>query len=75
MGMGLGRPTETEKVVEEGGMGKLDIGWLNSRSGRVGRDMEAELWERARKFLEEVDGGKANGEEEKQDMGKDEEMS
>ncbi|PBP16263.1 hypothetical protein BUE80_DR013059 [Diplocarpon rosae] len=33
-------------------LGKLDIGWLNSRSGRVGRDMEAELWERARMFLE-----------------------
>ncbi|TVY60907.1 hypothetical protein LSUE1_G008147, partial [Lachnellula suecica] len=33
-----------EGVVAEGGMGKLDIGWLNSRSGRVERDMEAELW-------------------------------
>jgi hypothetical protein len=38
-------------------MGKLDIGWLNSRSGRVGRDMEAELWERAREFLEGVENG------------------
>jgi hypothetical protein len=38
-------------------MGKLDIGWLNSRSGRVGRDMEAELWERARGFLEGVENG------------------
>jgi hypothetical protein len=41
-----------EGSVVEGGMGKLDIGWLNSRSGRVERDMEAELWERARVFLE-----------------------
>lgn len=37
-----------------GGIGKLDIGWLNSRSGRVGRDMEAELWAEAKGFLEKV---------------------
>lgn len=30
----------------------LDVGWLNSRSGKVGRDMEAELWAKARQFLE-----------------------
>jgi hypothetical protein len=36
----------------DGGTGKLDIGWLNSRSGRVERDNEAKLWARARKFLE-----------------------
>lgn len=34
---------------------QLDIGWLNSRSGRVGRDMEAELWAKARKFLESLE--------------------
>jgi hypothetical protein len=39
-------------------MGKLDIGWLNSRSGRVGRDMEA------RGFLE----GLENGTGEKMDL-------
>lgn len=44
----------------EGGMGKLDIGWLNSRSGQVGRDMEAELWEKAKVFLEGVEA-KASG--------------
>jgi hypothetical protein len=43
------------------GMGKLDIGWLNSRSGRVGRDMEAELWERAKGFLEQLEEGKTSG--------------
>jgi hypothetical protein len=30
----------------------LDVGWLNSRSGKVGRDMEAELWKQARECLE-----------------------
>jgi hypothetical protein len=45
----------------EGGMGKLDIGWLNSRSGRVDRDMEAELWEKARIFLEDTQSVGNNG--------------
>ncbi len=49
-----GEKTEKES---EGRAGKLDIGWLNSRSGKVGRDYEAELWEKARGFLE---GAKSN---------------
>jgi len=47
-----------EAAASEGGMGKLDIGWLNSRSGRVERDMEGELWEKAKKFLEGEKGDK-----------------
>jgi hypothetical protein len=39
----------------------LDIGWLNSRSGKVGRDMEAELWAKARAFLEALEAKKNNG--------------
>ncbi|EPE32434.1 hypothetical protein GLAREA_07567 [Glarea lozoyensis ATCC 20868] len=53
--------TATEAQHIEGGMGKLDIGWLNSRSGRVDRDMEAELWEKARHFLQETQSGTSNG--------------
>jgi len=62
-GMSMGGKDKEEVSVGEGGMGKLDIGWLNSRSGRVGRDMEAELWDRARGFLEGIEGanGKQNG--------------
>jgi hypothetical protein len=71
MGRGGGRPAEAEKVVDEGGMGKLDIGWLNSRSGRVGRDMEAELWEKAKGFLEGLEEGKSNRAEERRDDGED----
>ena len=33
----------------------MDIGWLNTRSQKVGRDMEAEIWEKARIFLEGAD--------------------
>lgn len=32
----------------------LDVGWLNSRSGKVALDMEAELWAKTRAFLEDV---------------------
>jgi len=32
----------------------LDIGWLNSRSGRVEKELEAELWTKANLFLEEL---------------------
>ncbi|GAO19297.1 hypothetical protein UVI_02008420 [Ustilaginoidea virens] len=35
-----------------GTVGNLDVGWLNSRSTRVERDMEAELWREASDFLQ-----------------------
>jgi hypothetical protein len=63
-----------EATIADGGMGKLDIGWLNSRSGRVGRDMEAELWEKARTFLEGLEKEKSNGAGQKTDGDGDEEM-
>jgi hypothetical protein len=28
-------------------LGSLDVGWLNSRNDNVGKEMEAELWEKA----------------------------
>jgi Mediator complex protein len=54
-GQGAGVKEETLISVGEGGMGKLDIGWLNSRSRSVDQDMEAELWARARAFLERLE--------------------
>ena len=36
-----------------GSVGNLDVGWLNSRSSKVERDMERELWEKAKGFLDE----------------------
>ncbi|KAH7033080.1 mediator complex protein-domain-containing protein [Microdochium trichocladiopsis] len=35
----------------DGRIGGLDPGWLNSRSNKVERDMEAELWEQAEMML------------------------
>ncbi|ATY63683.1 Mediator complex, subunit Med11 [Cordyceps militaris CM01] len=40
-----------------GAVGSLDVGWLNSRSTKVERDMEAELWDKAKKLLESLGNG------------------
>ncbi|ODA78997.1 hypothetical protein RJ55_04587 [Drechmeria coniospora] len=37
-----------------GDVGTLDVGWLNSRSTRVEREMEAEAWQDARELLERL---------------------
>lgn len=34
-----------------GGLGALDVGWLNSRNDNVGKEMEAELWGKAKDFV------------------------
>ncbi|KAK7749793.1 hypothetical protein SLS53_000372 [Cytospora paraplurivora] len=47
-------------ALEPDGLGKvgsLDVGWLNSRSNQVEREMEAELWTKARRHLEGLAGG------------------
>lgn len=41
-----------------GKIGGLDVGWLNARSNKVERDMEAELWTGMRKHLEEIAAGR-----------------
>ncbi|PSS25348.1 hypothetical protein M430DRAFT_33096 [Amorphotheca resinae ATCC 22711] len=58
---GAGGKDETQISIGEGGMGKLDIGWLNSRSGSVGMKMESELWERAKSYLESIEKSGDNG--------------
>ena len=37
-------------------LGSLDVSWLNSRNDQVSKDMEAEIWTEARKFVDELDG-------------------
>lgn len=41
-----------------GKIGGLDVGWLNARSSKVERDMEAELWTGMRKHLEGIVEGR-----------------
>ncbi|KAG6003083.1 hypothetical protein E4U21_002386 [Claviceps maximensis] len=40
-----------------GTVGGLDVGWLNGRSTRVEREMEAELWHEFKDFLQKEHGG------------------
>lgn len=52
----------------DGKIGGLDPGWLNSRSNKVERDMEAELWDQAETLLRRMpqDGERVtNGDEDK----------
>ena len=47
--------------LEPDGVGKvggLDVGWLNARSSKVERDMEAELWTEMRNHLESLVEGR-----------------
>lgn len=51
-------------ALEPNGLGKvgnLDVGWLNSRSNQVEREMEAELWTKARRHLESLAGDAGHG--------------
>lgn len=47
--------TPTKAVVGGGGLGSLDVGWLNSRNDDVGKEMEAELWAEAQQFIETLE--------------------
>ncbi|KAH7309585.1 mediator complex protein [Stachybotrys elegans] len=47
-----GAPQASLKPNGAGAIGNLDVGWLNSRGTKVEREMETELWAKARSFLE-----------------------
>ena len=38
-------------VITGGGLGNLDVGWLNSRNDNVGKEMKSELWREAETFV------------------------
>jgi hypothetical protein len=44
-----------------GNVGSLDVGWLNSRGSKVEREMEAELWTKAKEFLEKEEDAMQTG--------------
>lgn len=41
-------------VIAGGGLGNLDVGWLNSRNDDVGKEMKAELWGDAERFVSKL---------------------
>ena len=53
-------PRRGGPTLPRGGLGNLDVSWLNSRADVAGRIMEAELWAKARSLLEgpEKDGAR-----------------
>ena len=53
-------------AITGGGLGHLDIGWLNSRNDNVGKEKEAELWEEAYRIVQRLEAGKL---EKEQDFG------
>ncbi len=47
-------PVKESEKITNGGLGNLDIGWLNSRGNKVGAEKENELVEEAKQLLEET---------------------
>lgn len=47
-------------VTIGGGLGNLDVGWLNSRNDNVGKEMKSEIWEEADKFVHKLERSKAS---------------
>ena len=41
-----------KSIITNGGLGNLDVGWLNSRNDNIDKIMEAELWEKAQKLIQ-----------------------
>ena len=54
--------------VTNGGLGKMDVGYLNSRRDDVGKRKEAELWSEAKQQLERMVGTKAETEKANEDV-------
>lgn len=49
-----GRPPREETLrITNGGMGNLDVGWLNSKGNKVAAEKESELMEEAKELLQD----------------------
>ena len=46
-------------VIAAGGLGNLDVGWLNSRNDNVGKEMKSDLWREAGNFVHKLEKTKA----------------
>ncbi|MCJ1400428.1 hypothetical protein MMC11_003633 [Xylographa trunciseda] len=51
---GASQAAKDRASTQSSGLGNLDVAWLNSRNDKVGKEMEAELWEQARELVEEI---------------------
>lgn len=63
------KAAESVMPITNGGLGTLDVGWLNSRRDVVGKMKEAELWHEARLMAEQMSGQKqVNGHSQEEDV-------
>lgn len=63
------RSSASRSAIIGGGLGNLDIGWLNSRNDNVDKEMESELWNKASTFLAGLEESKTTGtESDEQDL-------
>ena len=71
------QPNKERSGLEGGRLGSLDVGWLNSRNDRVGKEMEAELWSKAEDFVRRLENRseKMKNEEADVDMERDQDIS
>ncbi|KAF2858537.1 hypothetical protein K470DRAFT_259715 [Piedraia hortae CBS 480.64] len=51
------------QAITNGGMGKLDVGWLNSRGNKVGAKKEAELMDEANSVIKDLTAEKNDASE------------
>jgi len=51
----------SRSAIIGGGLGNLDVGWLNSRNDNVEKEMEAELWKKASTFLVGLEENRTTG--------------
>ncbi|KAL8905890.1 MAG: hypothetical protein Q9207_002367 [Kuettlingeria erythrocarpa] len=47
-------PAKPKSTITNGGLGNVDISWLNSRNNNVEKVMEAELWEQAQALVQKT---------------------
>ena len=48
-----------KSAIAGGGLGNLDVGWLNGRNDNVGKEMKSELWREAENFVHKLEKRKA----------------
>ena len=53
----------TKHASKSTSQSNLDIGWLNARNDKVGKEMEAELWAEAKAFIQTLEERKAKASE------------
>lgn len=48
------QPARLKSTITNGGLGNMDIGWLNSRNDKIEKTMEAELWQQAHDLVQKT---------------------